>query len=129
MDKYGYFLTTEAGVKFEKLLLKYLEDKFVDEQVMIDFSDAIDRAQKKRGELTAPVPKKKASKAVKKKPTVQVMINPKARKKQRQMSVPMNKTQQPHSFQEIPIRKKDLMSSANNLRRVSQSQNLKKSLK
>lgn len=127
LDKYGFFLTSESGVKFEKLLLRYLEEKFVDEQVLKDFSDAIDRAQKKRAELVAP--KKKATKVIKKKPTVQVMMNPKARKKERQMSVPTNKPFVPPSLKEIPVRKTEFVGSWSSSKRVSKSQNLKKTFK
>jgi hypothetical protein len=128
LDKYGFFLTSESGAKFEKLLLRYLEEKFVDDQVLKDFADAIDRAQKKRAELVAPK-KKKATKVIKKKPTVQVMMNPKARKKERQMSVPLTKPHAPPSLKEIPIRKTEYVGSWSSSKRVSKSQNLKKTFK
>jgi hypothetical protein len=123
-DSYGVFLAKETGNKFDSLLVKYLENRFVDFQVKKDFADSVGKMEKPK--TGARICKKKTTKVVKKKPVVQVMVNPKIKDKERQRSVPIGKVSHPPTLRDDQY---DVRPTAGFFRqnsKVSRSQNLKR---
>ena len=89
LDKYGTYVANSIGGKFESLLVRYLEDKFIDEQLLKDIKEPLELDAKPKH--AAKAGKKKLKKAVQKRPTVQLMIKPRTREDQRKLSVPVHK--------------------------------------
>lgn len=92
-----------------------------------DFSESATKLDKpKAGTRNA---KKKPTKVVKKKPLVQVMVNPKTKDRERQRSVPIGKDCRPAPSKDDPYSIRPSLGFHRQNSKVSRSQNLKRVLK
>lgn len=125
-DKYGVFLAKETGAKFDSLLVRYIEEGFIEQTVRKEFVD--EEAKEEKLKPSTKKPRKVGKKATMKKPNVQVVMNPRARDKQRQKSVPTVNEHQPPVSREDLYNVKPVLRNNRHTKGVSHSQNLKRPL-